>query len=179
MQNEQELEQDELNPEVEPEQDDEHEPEVSRAIAYLTAKIKTKQKALEAEMRQAPQSRSFEDTFKVFLHIFQLLILQNEIKHAQRNIQRLQSPMVDNTESLMERVLHEQRTEQQVKMTNMMIDTILEHWILTPLRLLLPQVVKDDLSKLIVGIGSMFGSENTEHFEAEVDDDREQHALNR
>ena len=176
---EHEYEQDEPNSEVDAELDDEFKPKVARAIAYLKARIQSKQKEHDDISRQMPQSHSFEDTYKVFVHIFQMLILQNSIKNAQRNIQKLESPMYQDIESLMESVLHEQHTEQQVEMTNMMIDTILDHWLLTPLRLLLPQVVKDDISKLIVGIGSLFGSGDTTSFKADVEDEeRHQYAPN-
>jgi hypothetical protein len=163
----------ELDEEVNVEQDDEFEPKVARAIAYLNARIKIKQRALEEKYRQSPQSQSFEDVFDNFLQMFEVLILKYNIKTAQRNIQKLQSPMFEDTESLMESVLHEQHTEQQVKMMNMMIDDILDHWLLAPLRFLLPQVVKDDMSKLIVGIGSMFGSDQTQSFHAHTEDENE------
>ncbi|NBX84916.1 MAG: hypothetical protein EBQ95_04810 [Gammaproteobacteria bacterium] len=146
--------------------DDDIEPRIAQAISYLKARIKTKQTEMEDKHRTAPQSHAFADIYNIFLHMIQMLKLQYEMKNAQRNIQKLQSSMDDNTESLMESILHEQQTEQQVEMLNMMIDNILDYWLLMPLRLLLPQVVKDDVSKLIVGIGSMFGSDKGQSFAA-------------
>lgn len=134
-------------------------PELAQAIGYLKSKIETTQREREHLSKQSVHAQSLADVYALFAFNLKMFGLKNVIDVAQRTIQKLESPMYEGQEDILKCVMQQQRTERQVEMIKSLIDNVLDHWMLAPLRLFLPQVLKNDISKLIVSVSSMFGGE--------------------